>query len=532
MKRIAIYFALLLFLLSGCSDSFLETKPTDSLLLETYFKKPEEIRMLTRSMYGRDWNNFLDKAVYLFEELSSGNGYSMDFLAYVNGTLSSDQTQLAYGWETIYGIITRANISMRNLKELNVTSGTDMETAKNTTIGECRFFRAYAYFLLVTYWGAVPIVLDNSTEYTDIHKKRNKIQDVYEVIIRDLTDAIAKLPATTSQPYLSKLSAKALLSKVYLTRASQSFGSANDFTQAKNLAKEVIDGATSAGYGLLNKYTDLWLLSSNLNKETLYSWQWSYNTGNDWGIQNTLQSYLAPNSFTASWDGWSSVVPSIDLINSWEPGDLRRHSTMMEEGSFYPEFWKDSGGYTYDAYTCNYGKATYTVSNVRKHLAGKDNSSDGKIGEMNTECYTPIIRLADVYLTYVEATLAKDASTSDASALGYFNAIRSRAGLGAKSSVTYLDLLNERRHEFAFEFHFWSDMLRYKKLYPQQASSMMLSQERGFYNVDDAHNKTLVSLKLGSVPDNFFLLPIPAGETLIDPLLMDEPESFDFSNYQ
>jgi hypothetical protein len=533
MKKIVLYIGLSIFLLNGCSKSFLETQPESSLLVSNYFSKPEEVRMLTRSMYGRDWFDFLDKACYAIGELMPGNAYTNDgvYKAFLNGTLSSDQALLSYGWNAIYGIITRANISMRNLKQLEVEPGSDMETAKNVTIGECRFFRAYAYFLLVNYWGAVPVVMDNATEYSDIRKNRIVTEDVYEVIIRDLTDAIEKLPETSIQPYLSKLSAKALLSKVYLTRAGMNQGAANDFIQAKTLAKEVIDGASAAGYGLMDNYNDLWLLSNNNNKESLFAWQWSYNTGNDWGIQNTLQAYLAPSSFTGSWDGWSSVVPSIDLINSWEPGDLRRHSTMMEEGSYYPEFWKDEGGYTYDVYTCNYGSPTPTLSNVRKHLAGKDNSSDGRIGEMNTECYTPLIRLADVYLTYTEAVLAKDGATTDAVALGYFNALRDRAGLIEKSSVSYADLFNERRHEFAFEFHCWMDLVRYHRLHPQEVATLLQNQERGFYNVDAAHNKTLVSFKLPSVTDNFFLLPIPATETLIDPLLLEDPIRFDFSNY-
>lgn len=534
MKKIILYIGLFIFLLNGCSESFLETQPEGSLLVNNYFSQPEEVRMLTRSMYGVDWFGFLDKTCYAIGDLLPGNCYTNDgvYRAFLNGTLSSDQELLSYGWYAIYGVVTRANINMRSLKQLEVEPGSDMETAKNVTVGECRFFRAYAYFLLVNYWGSVPIVMDNATEYTDIEKNRIVTEDVFEVIIRDLNDAIEKLPGTTVQPYLSKLSAEALLAKVYLTRASMDYGTDNDFVQAKTLSKKVIDGAAAAGYGLMENYNDLWLLENNNNKESLFAWQWSYDNGNDWGIQNTLQSYFAPNSFTASWDGWSAVVPSIDLISSWEPGDLRRHSTIMEEGNYYPEFWRDEGGYIYDAYTCNYGGPTPTVSNIRKHLAGKDNSTDGRIGEMNTECYSPLIRFADVYLTYTEAVLAKNASTSDAEALGYFNALRSRAGLEEKTSISYADLYNERRHEFAFEFQNWLDLHRYQRLYPQEAKTMLQNQERGFYNVDDDYNKTLVSFKLPSLTDNFFLLPIPATETLIDPLLLEDPIRFDFSNYQ
>jgi starch-binding outer membrane protein, SusD/RagB family len=533
--EIVLYIGLTILLFNRCGKDFLETKPGNSIGLNDYFTKPEEVRMLTRSMYGGDWFLYLEKPSYLIGEVLSGNAFTDDgsFLPFSNGTLSSDNGFLGNGWNSAYGIITRANQNMRNLRNLEVEPGSDMEEAKNITIGESRFFRAYAYSLLLNYWGAIPVVMDNAAEYTDIRKSRVVTEDVFEVIIRDLTDAIAKLPESASQPYLTKLSAKALLAKVYLTRAGMSYGSDNDFTLAKDLAKEVIDNASDAGYGLLADYHDLWLLNSNLNKETLYSWQWNFTTAwsDNYGLQNSLQSYFAPSDFTASWDGWSSIVPSIDLINSWEPGDLRRYNTIMEDSNVYPEFWKDEGGYTYNAFTCNYGGPTKTLTNIRKHLAGKDNSSDGKIAEMYTECYTPIIRLADVYLTYVEAVLAKNASTSDGTAMNYLNILRVRAGLSEKTSITYRELFNERRHEFAFEFQNWDDILRYYRLYPQEVKTMLLDQERGWYTVDAESNITLVSSKLPTITDNYFVLPIPSNETLIDPLLLEDPVRFDFANY-
>lgn len=519
----------------GCSENFLETKPEGTYGSSTFFEKPEQVRMLTRSMYGRDWYYYLEKPIYAFGELCSGNGTSNDpdYIAFMNGNVSGDMVILNSGWKTIYGVITRANVAMRNLNEMEVKAGSDMETAKTVTMGECRFFRAYCYFLLVNHWGAVPVIMDNVTEFVDVKKPKIVTEDIYEIIIRDLTDAVDKLPAKSDPKYLSKLSAKALLAKVYLTRAGMNYGTDGDFTQARDLAKEVIDGASAAGYGLMTKYHDLWLLQNNNNKESLFAFQWAYNTGNDWEIQNCIQAFTAPSDFTGSWDGWSAAIPSIDLVNSWESGDLRRYSTIMEDGNYYPEFWKSEGGYTYHAYTCSWGSSTGSLSNVRKHLAGKDNSSDGKIGEMNTEVYTPLIRLADLYLTYAEAVLAKNTSTADATALEYVNTLRTRANLPGKTSLTYSDIYNERRHEFAWEFQNWMDVIRYYRLYPTEAKTMLQNQERGFYNTDPGtHVSVIQSNKLANVIDNYFVLPFPGKETLIDPLLLEDPVKFDFSKYQ
>jgi len=39
--------------------------------------------------------------------------------------------------------------------------------------------------------------------------------------------------------------------------------------------------------------------------------------------------------------------------------------------------------------------------------------------------------------------------------LKYFNAVRARAGVAARSSITYADIFLEKKIEFAFEGHAW-----------------------------------------------------------------------------
>ena len=189
---------------------------------------------------------------------------------------------------------------------------------------------------------------------------------------------------------------------------------------------------------------------------------------------------------------------------------------------------------------------------IRKHLAGRDNSGDGHIGEMHTEVYTPIIRLSDVYLTYAEAILGKNASTSDGTALARFNAVRQRAGLQSVSSITYNDIWNERRHEFAFEFQNTDDLFRYYQLYPQEVKAMIMNQKRGAYAIETAPfningvaqefpagqalkvitNKTYNDFKLPSVTDDYFKLPYPMSEVNGNPLLKNTPARFNFELYQ
>ncbi len=571
-------FILFIVTLSGCSKDFLEQDSHLQLTVPEYYATLDEnsISGITSNMYSRDWFNHLDKATSCLQELYCGNGQTDDaaYLPFFNGTLSNTFDQLDYLWSVNYTIIKNCNLSINGFSESlkegqnfrnKVDASESLKTAVNTTIGELRFFRAICYFNLVKWFGPVPIVYDNLAQMSNLNSLTPvKEQDIYEFIIKDLNDAIDKLPATrnASRPNaLSKISAKALLAKVYLTKGGMPFGTNADFTQAATFANDVI--GNSGGYALMPTYHENFLPKyklDNFPEECLWGWKWSWTAlFASYGTQNTLQSYFAPSHFTQSWDGWSAVNPSVDLRESYEPGDLRRYSTIMEGGDKYPEFWTEytfpgetTSGYVYFDGSVRWGGPSLTGMSIRKHLGGRDNSADGHVGEMHTDIYTPVIRLSDVYLTYAEAVLGKSASTEDGLALSRFNVIRERAGLQPKLSITYNDIWNERRHEFAFEFQNTDDLFRYHNLHPTEAVDMLLNQKRGIYecetepfkiNGEDQFfpeeqalmvitNKTYEDFKLPAVSTDYFKLPYPMSEVNGNPALKDEPVNFDFSLYR
>ena len=103
------------------------------------------------------------------------------------------------------------------------------------------------------------------------------------------------------------------------------------------------------------------------------------------------------------------------------------------------------------------------LAHIKKYIIGKAADCDGNVG-INQDAANNIylMRLADVYLTYVEAKMATASSTSDASAMKYYNMVRQRAGVSEANSVTYEELLKERRRELAFESRTWFDTQRYR----------------------------------------------------------------------
>src|SRR5258708_6183151 len=95
---------------------------------------------------------------------------------------------------------------------------------KNYIDGEARFYRAYAYNMLATLWGNVPLILQPLSE-PKTNFTRTSLDTVNNAIINDLTFATTNLPdidnvksnangKVTQRP--NKAMAQQLLAEVYL----------------------------------------------------------------------------------------------------------------------------------------------------------------------------------------------------------------------------------------------------------------------------------------------------------------------------
>ena len=75
----------------------------------------------------------------------------------------------------------------------------------------------------------------------------------------------------------------------------------------------------------------------------------------------------------------------------------------------------------------------------------------------------PMFRLPDVQLMYAEAVLRGGTGGNAATALSYVNAIRSRAGSPALTTLTLNNILDERARELFWEGHRRTDLIRFGK---------------------------------------------------------------------
>jgi hypothetical protein len=158
---------------------------------------------------------------------------------------------------------------------------------------------------------------------------------------------------------------------------------------------------------------------------------------------------------------------------------------------------------------------------------------------MNSGLNTYMMRLAEVYLNYAEAILGNAQSTTDANALKAVNSLRTRAGLDAKTSLTYTDIIHERRVELCMEGQYWYDLVRRSYYKQQEVINYITSQQRSVIVpilYDTATNTVSVDPSksnsprpVGTADASVFLMPYPESELVQNPLLKEKPVPYTFT---
>ncbi len=547
MKKSIKYIVIVavIFILGACSEDFLNLTPEDRLTADNFYRTESEIRSGTASMYGFPWFNFNDKFFWLAGDCMSGNlYYTYDQEGqYYYMSFNAGNSYLSQGWIGLFRVISYANSIINDMPRIALENVS--EEIVNQALGEARFIRATAYYILAEFWGEVPIV-ENSTALVTSNNMilpKNTRSSVYEFIKRDLEFAIENIkPDEAEEGRVTQWSAKGMLAKLYLTMAQDPSDPNSDqyFTMAKQYAEDVI---VNSGLTLMPSYYDLFRLENDNNPESLFALQWikaGYATGNSRNANWARSSVIADQQ----WGGGKGCT--YDLQQIIETGDLRRKAIYMTLDDEYPELNQADGGYIYKFEVPdpvnpnnNIESPNNVLNHLKKYVIGKSADVNGQVGiDQDAANNNYILRLADVYLIYAEAALGSGAETSDETALEYFNAIRERAGLQPKTRITFEDILNERRVEFALESIFWFDIKRYYYRSPTGAIDYLNAQKRHYIyqridGTDDAN--TWDSWELDSTTNDVIsvyagdmFLPIPEAEVIINPLLLEDAVDYEF----
>lgn len=146
------------------------------------------------------------------------------------------------------------------------------EATRKQYLAQAKFLRAFWYFYLVQTWGDVPL----HTEFITVPSQaasRQPAAQVYELIIKDLTEAAVDLPNQPTAPFLGKAATKPvaqfLLAKAHLTRGWLN-NTAADFTKAAALCDEIITNKSAYGLDLWQDYGDAFVPANDYGKETMF----------------------------------------------------------------------------------------------------------------------------------------------------------------------------------------------------------------------------------------------------------------------
>ena len=438
--------------LTSCSDSYLDEKmyssygtdvtDVEAKVIGLHFKYADLWGWSDQQGFAGCWQDGTDVGAP-----GDTQGVEVPFFQY--GSLNAENGGVNKLWTSLYSIINSANIIIN-------TEGVD-PAAK----GEAEFFRAYAYNMLVTLWGPVPLITESKAEpRTDF--TRNAVSEVDAVITADLNDAMANLPEvgkTKTQNRINKDCARIL--------AGEAFNRMGKYSEAEAAVTATIN---SGNYQLISErygkflsdagdyYSDMFRWGnqrrSQGNKEGIWVFQMEYERDVTGGTINAPQQR---RNWVAAFHKLTDFMQNADSLGGrgngrlrlsnyvkygiWEKGDIRNSNhnirrilycnkpNISKEISVLDGFRvsDDTPGAT--KITIKTGDRIYwtvgdTLAVMYPHptkWGGYDTTDD--FGWSLVKDW-PLMRLADAYLLRAEARIQQN---NQAGAAEDINVLRDRA---------------------------------------------------------------------------------------------------------
>ena len=340
-------------------------------------------------------------------------------------------------------------------------------------IAEARFIRAYAYYNVIDAFGKAPLVTSSKA---DLKPAQNTRAELFNFVESELKDLEGKLKAARANEYgrVDVVAAQALLARLYLN--AKVYIGQDKYTDCITYAKKVIASSYSLNTTDANNngtaYDELFLADNNSNgaqNEFIFLASFDgLNTKTFGGTAFIIHGATGGNMNASSLginDGWSGLTAPKEFVNKFE--------VSARNGNNEPTAWKDkramfyTDGQTYENTDLkDFTKSGYAITKFKNitstGAAGKD--PEKKFPDTDL----PLIRLAEVYLTYAEAVLRGGTGGDRATALGYINQLRTRAygnasGNIADSNLTLDFILDERARELYWEGLRRTDLIRYGK---------------------------------------------------------------------
>ncbi|TLX76398.1 RagB/SusD family nutrient uptake outer membrane protein [Labilibacter sediminis] len=463
-----IYAVVLGFVFTSCHD-LLDVEAYSKLTDDNFWQNADDIEAGVNGVYdvlGDKNAGLYNKDLLLLNILSTDesyttrNGGEKQISQFLYTPATSYLNNL---WKGSYKLINRANVVINSVQDLDSTKVSFDE--KRRYLGEVKFLRALSYFNLVRNYNNVPLKLKPSEGMESTHVPVAEVEDIYEVILQDLDSAIVGLPDHFGGGDLGradKAAAIALKAKVYLTMAGYPLlggdnGTTDEYQNALDLAKELIDNAATYSLGLWDNYSDAYTLENDNGKEDIFCVQFSSTVGLSPSFEGSLihkECFKGKTINGFKYDGKLTYRPSTYLIKAFEKNDTR--AAMIS-----PKYTVNG-----DEYSAGNKNPMFTKWLDQNIL---DNQLNAQVSDQEFK----VFRFAEIYLIAAEA---ENELNGPENAYQYINVIRARAreldesGNPIEGAVPDLEgltqvdfraaVLNERLVELHAEAKRWYDLVR------------------------------------------------------------------------
>jgi hypothetical protein len=450
----------------SCNDDILEKQNPNEFIPETFYKNDTQIVGAVNAAYSSLQSIDLFCREYFFvhdlrsDDMGSGGGQLETPRAQLlNGTHDPANSLLTSVWRGWYRVIHQTNQVIENVPKAEFPTTEEMKTR---VLGEARFLRAMAYMDLVVLFGGVPLMETSATALGQ-DKPRATVDEVYALIISDLTSAIEALPNKSDYDEANigranKQAAQALLARAHMQRGN--------YNLAKPLLEAIITSGEFAAWKTV-PYVENFREEQEFNKESLFEVAFSYDFGTaSWdGTGQGTQTELTFRGQEYGPTAWRNVIPSVSLLNEYE---------KVSKGDA-----KDDPRYTDSFYQI--GDTYFKGAKVITNMQGNDPKVSWKKyqriykaeeEEQRSGINMRVIRYTEVLLNLAEC---ENALGNDGEAIDLLNEVRSRPGVAMPEYPTanypvsnpaevFRAIVHERRVELAGEQIRNRDLLRWRAL--------------------------------------------------------------------
>ncbi len=242
-KKCLLFAIIPLLMFASCKKDVLKETPLDFLSPENAYNTLPGIQQGITGLHfsARNWfygGNFigtLTRGMGTDVAFFGEDPNDIQFLNNYKTYLTSQNDRIWNLWTWNYQNIQRANVLIAGINSSDISLW-ENEAQKNSYLAEAIFFRAYAYRILVSFYGDVPLVKEviNSAKTDFVRAPK---AEIYKLMEEDLTFAASNLPVPGKEAAPGRITQGAawhMLSELYLTESK--------YQLAVDAASKVIDG--------------------------------------------------------------------------------------------------------------------------------------------------------------------------------------------------------------------------------------------------------------------------------------------------